>query len=408
MDSFKSFTIASSYFVRGKKIPVSPDGIFDIVPTRKKINANCVSFGGHRPYVARGEGGNGIRGYIDFDERYLNPANTISFGQDTATLNFQAEPYFTGDKIQIFKLNKRYGTLNEKVALYLIATMRKAFSTFAWGQSSFALDTISHVEISLPVDVSGRLDFEYMQERIAELEQERIAELDAYLVASGIDDYELTDEDKEILSLSPEYASHETGTSEADFGNGQVVFKKFKIGDMFNKVEAKCKKADFDKRRDTSTNSNEEYCVPLVNAKFGDNGIMFYGRKTDWNTQEMCIDVIQNGAVATGTVYAQPQPVGVLWDAYLIKPNVEARSVEALLYMAKCIEKITKEQFSYDKKATWDRVKACEISLPVTSDGNIDFDYMERYIRAIEKLAIADVAKYKDKLIATTRQVVGA
>ena len=177
---------------------------------------------------------------------------------------------------------------------------------------------------------------------------------------------------------------------------------------MFNKVEAKCKKEDFDKRRDTSTAPNEEYCVPLVNAKVGDNGIMFYGRKSDWNTQEMCIDVIQNGAVATGTVYAQPQPVGVLWDAYLIKPNTEVKSIEALLYMAKCIEKITKEQFSYDKKATWNRVKVCEISLPVTSDGDIDFDYMERYIRAIEKLAIADVAKYKDKLIATTRRIVGA
>ena len=43
---------------------------------------------------------------------------------------------------------------------------------------------------------------ELEQERIAELEQERIAELDVYLVASGLDDYELTDEDKEILSLS--------------------------------------------------------------------------------------------------------------------------------------------------------------------------------------------------------------
>lgn len=125
---------------------------------------------------------------------------------------------------------------------------------------------------------------------------------------------------------------------------------------------------------------------------------MFYGRKSDWSTQEMCIDVIQNGAVATGTVYAQPQAVGVLWDAYLIKPMVEAKSVEVLLYMAKCMEKITKEQFSYDKKATWNRVKLCEIN----------FDYMKRYIRAIEKLAIADVAKYKDKLIATTRRVVGA
>lgn len=33
---------------------------------------------------------------------------------------------------------------------------------------------------------------------------------------------------------------------------------------------------------------------------------------------------------------------------------------------------------------------------------------MDRYIRAIEKLAIADVVKYKDKLIETTRQIVGA
>lgn len=208
-------------------------------------------------------------------------------------------------------------------------------------------------------------------------------------------------------SLSPESASDEAGASEADCEDEQVAFKVFKVSDVFNKVEAKCKKANFDKRRDTSTAPNEEYCVPLVNAKVGDNGIMFYGRKSDWSTQEMCIDVIQNGAVATGTVYAQPQAVGVLWDAYLIKPMVEAKSVEALLYMAKCIEKITKEQFSYDKKATWDRVKTCEVSLPATSGGDIDFDYMERYIRAIEKLAIADVAQYKDKLIAVTKQVVG-
>lgn len=78
---------------------------------------------------------------------------------------------------------------------------------------------------------------------------------------------------------------------------------------------------------------------------------MFYGCKSDWNTQNMCIDVIQNGAVATGTVYAQPQPVGVLWDAYLIKPIDTVASVQVLLYLARCVEKITKEKFSYDKKA---------------------------------------------------------
>ena len=46
------------------------------------------------------------------------------------------------------------------------------------------------------------IDWQYMQDRIAELEQDRIAELDTYLKVTGLDDYELTDEDKNVLFLS--------------------------------------------------------------------------------------------------------------------------------------------------------------------------------------------------------------
>lgn len=44
---------------------------------------------------------NGCRGFIEQDLIYLNAANTISFGQDTATMFYQEHPYFTGDKIKI-------------------------------------------------------------------------------------------------------------------------------------------------------------------------------------------------------------------------------------------------------------------------------------------------------------------
>lgn len=64
--------------------------------------------------------------------------------------------------------------------------------------------------------------------------------------------------------------------------------------------------------------------------------------------------------------------------------------------------------FSYNKMATWNKLKLLEISLPVNSNEEIDFDYIERYIRAIDKLAIVDVAKYKDKPIGIAKQVVGA
>lgn len=62
--------------------------------------------------------------------------------------------------------------------------------------------------------------------------------------------------------------------------------------------------------------------------------------------------------------------------------------------------------FSYNNMATWNKLKVLTISLPITKSGDIDFDYMERYIRAIEKLAIADVVKYKDKVIETTKKIV--
>lgn len=62
--------------------------------------------------------------------------------------------------------------------------------------------------------------------------------------------------------------------------------------------------------------------------------------------------------------------------------------------------------FSYNNMATWNKLKDIEMSLPVSSNGEIDFDYMERYIRAIEKLVIAEVVKHKDSVIATAKQVV--
>ena len=144
MTEFKEFTLASSYYYRGQKVVVSDMGIFEIYPTKKKINANTLTFNGKYPYVARGEGNNGIRGYINYDHQFLNPANTISFGQDTGTMYYQPTAYFTGDKIYVFKLNPNFKQkLNYKIALYLITAARKIFSTFVWGQTSFAIDKIS-------------------------------------------------------------------------------------------------------------------------------------------------------------------------------------------------------------------------------------------------------------------------
>ena len=56
--------------------------------------------------------------------------------------------------------------------------------------------------------------------------------------------------------------------------------------------------------------------------------------------------------------------------------------------------------------ATIPKLKKISINFPVNGNGEIDFEYMEKYIRAIEKVTIANVVKYKDSVIDVTKSIV--
>jgi hypothetical protein len=198
--------LADRHEIDWREYPISgPTGIFDIKTTKKKFNANTVEFDGKHPYVARSDSNNGIRGYISEDEKFLNDANTISFGQDTATMFFQRQPYFTGDKIKVLSL--RHHHLTREIAQYLIAAMRKPFSSFTWG-SMFNVTILNEVSIHLPVaraigpeTKSGEFPvtpcWDYMENVVRTLEAERVRTLEAYLIATGLSDYTLTERERE-------------------------------------------------------------------------------------------------------------------------------------------------------------------------------------------------------------------
>ncbi|TWS95402.1 hypothetical protein FRX52_00960 [Streptococcus sp. sy018] len=148
--------------------------IFHLSSSKKKFNANTIKFGGEFPYVARGENNNGIKGYITESTKFLNPANTISFGQDTATMFYQKEPYFTGDKIKI--LQTKEINLDRYLALYFISSMKRSFSTFSWGSSSFNEKILKHVEMLLP-NKNQFPDYDFMSDLIKVIEKLVIKDL---------------------------------------------------------------------------------------------------------------------------------------------------------------------------------------------------------------------------------------
>ena len=170
-------------------------------------------------------------------------------------------------------------------------------------------------------------------------------------------------------------------------------WESFVVGSLFYKLDLKITKDNFNKAMDVSTEKTKEFSLPLVNAKHFDNGIMYYGRECDFESAEMTLDVVKNGAIATGDVYAQPQKTGVLWDAYLIKPFEDFSSERVLLYLATVLEKTIKDKFSYDDKCIWEKVKKLTVMLPVDENHQPNFSYMESYMKNREIAVSASLTK---------------
>lgn len=154
----------------------------------------------------------------------------------------------------------------------------------------------------------------------------------------------------------------------------------------------KFKGVNFDKDKDISTVKNEDFNLPLVNAKDGSNGIMYYGRQKDFDYAEMTIDIVSDGAISTGNVYPQPQKTGVLYNAYLIKSKFLI-SENILNFFASSIYKSIKPKFGYDNKAVWGKVRKEKIKLP-TKNKQIDFEFMESFVAEIEDQRVAELDAY--------------
>ena len=334
-------------------------------------------------FINSGVEGQGIKGKTDREAKI--------FRSNTITIDFWGNAYYRDFEYKMATHNHVFSLTgdvikNRIVGLYLVTTMSYMKKLFSYNNMG-TWSKIKEQYIHLPITQSNEIDFVFIESRIREMEESRIREMEAYLKVAGFEDCELTEEEQEALTTIK-----------------SKRLKEYTIGTLYDKKELKNR--PFDKRTDTRQTPDDTYNLPLVNAKNGDNGIMFYGHKDKFDSIEMSIDIVQNEAIATGNVYPQPQRTGVLWDAYLIKSIGYSDTRESLIYVSAAIEKCIKKKFSYECKATWNRVCHERIWLPVTSTGSIDYKFMETYIRAIEKLTIQRVLDWRAKEIATAQIVV--
>ena len=336
-----------------KKFPMSDLGFLNYHGERLNKAARIE---GDIPFITAGFDNQGVAQYIGNDRStYMDAITVDMFGNC-----FFHKGKCAGDDNVYFFVNDG---ISELCKMFIASCIHaKTSKLFAYAEQ-FRQPQADALDVALPVDTSGEPDWAYMNEYMSAVMRESEASLESL---------RQTDGEKHALSVSG--------------------WQEFIIGDLFEKLQLDVKKEDFNKTFDVSEERTEEFNLPLVNAKHGNNGIMYYGREADFETAEMTIDIVQNGAIATGDVYAQPQRTGVLWDAYLVKPKAKIDSAFTLMFLATVLEKAIKDKFSYDDKCVWDKAKLLTVTLPCTSDNEPDWAYMGEYMRTIMKSAASDLS----------------
>lgn len=300
-----------------------------------------------------------IERYSILNEKYIVPARVITWGKQSPFFAYQKEPTISGQGVYYYDVSQR----TSQQALFLCGVMQSKIAEKYNYQDCLIGCKCDEETICLPATPSGEPDWDYMDsfmKKILDEEEAAAEQLAALAPESG--------DDGDFLDVSG--------------------WKAFRIRDLFEKLSLGFKaNRKFDKALDVDTKPSNEFDLPLVNAKDGNNGIMYWGRSADWDSAEMTLDIVMDGAVSAGNVYAQPQHTGVLYNAYLIKPFY-SMSTNCLQFVATVMQSAIKEQFGYMNKCTWDRVSALPIYLPVTSDGQPDWAWMEQYMQQqLDKVA---------------------
>ena len=139
--------------------------IFDVVSSKKIYHANKIEeifdkqLKGSLPYVVRKTKNNGVRGYILEDKKFANHKNTLSFAQDTFTVFYQKQDYFTGNKVKILK--PKFTNINEEILQYLASSIQKSVMNLSWGIGS-TVESIGEIKVKLPTK-NNDIDFTFIR-----------------------------------------------------------------------------------------------------------------------------------------------------------------------------------------------------------------------------------------------------
>ena len=343
---------------------------------------------GDVPYITRTSKNNGqLDSYSDDSGQFTNKGNCITVGIEGTVAFYQPDDFIAG--INVYTL--RHERMTQRVGLYLCSVLNMQSWKYGFVNGR-TLGRIKAETIQLPVKpgtdevnyTEDDIDWCYMESYIHELEESYIHELeesyihelDAYLKETGLDDYTLTDDEREVLEREP-------------------VFKEFEVGELLDGVsgDTDIKKVHLD---------GDGY--PVITAGVDNLGVAGYSSVTAkiLPANTLTVDMF-------GNCYFRPFEYKMVTHARVFSLCLKDGQLtpETGLFVCTMLKWLS-TKYNYSNMCSYNKIKNETIQLPVKSgtDDDIDWDYMASCVRTMEKQVIADVVDYKNEMISTTKALV--
>ena len=263
--------------------------------------------------------------------------------------------------------------LSSRQYLFMVMCINKVtdLPIYSYKNKLGGWNVVKNKHIQLP-QKRGEIDFDFMESFIAELEAERVAELSAYLTVSGLDDYELSNDEENALK------------------NFQLLkWDTYNLEKLFGKsTRGKRLKGD---DRISGT-------LPFVTAGEASEGISAYISND--------VEVFERNTTTIdmfGSAKYRNYKYGA--DDHVAVVHTEAVPMKAAIFVTSACHKAAHTgKFNYGHNFYAKDADALDIQLP-TKDGKPDYDTMATLISAVQKLVIKDVVLYADRKIEKTKAI---
>lgn len=333
------------------------------IKSNPQLNKESFVFdtGAEYPYFTRTVFNNGILGYVNYlDEEHKIKGNCLAVGMIGMQFFYIEKDFYAGQFTK--RAVPKSFTLNHNLATYFISILNKNEQKYKNVLVRDFERVFNETKIYLP-SRDGKIDFEFMENFMIELESKQISKINTYLQYNGLTDYELTGEEQKVLD----------------------DFKSIQWG-IYN-LEELYGKSTRGKRLKSSDRIQGD--LPFVTAGETDEGVSaFIGNSVDiFSENTTTIDMF-------GSAKYRSYKYGA--DDHIAVVHTEKLHSLASVFVTTAIHKSSYNgQFNYGRNFYAKDADELNISLP-TKQGKPDYNFMQTLISAIQKLVIKDVILYVD------------